>query len=165
MAAKYLSHPSGGAFTFCVHGRQRQAQQHFIFNQFNKTQGLADQNRIAIGQRIQPFELGLVARQIHHAIDLDPMPHAAQTPLTRQIHLTMNCQLQGQATQLIRPSFYSTEQRALRKFMGKSRELRHVRLGFPRLRIPAKTPWIDLNSPQHGSPNEQRTGVTRTDPT
>ncbi|MHB1075789.1 MAG: hypothetical protein ACYCZG_07230 [Thiobacillus sp.] len=57
--------------------------------------------------------------------------------------------MQGQAAPLIHSPDNSTEQRALRKFMGKSRERSHIGLDFPRLRIPAKTPWIDFNSLKH----------------
>jgi len=111
-------HPSDGAFTFCVHGRQRQAQQHFILNQIDEIQRLADQNRIAVGQRIQPFQLGLVARQMQRAFDLHRMPHGTQAALTRHLDLAANRQPQGQAAALISLPGDSTEQRALRKFAG-----------------------------------------------
>jgi hypothetical protein len=58
--------------------------------------------------------------------------------------------VQGQAAALIHAPDNSTGQRALRKFMGKPRKRSHVGLGFPRLRIPAKTPWIDFNRLKHG---------------
>jgi hypothetical protein len=41
--------PSNRAFTFSMLGRQRQAQQHFILNKFDKVDGFAHQNRIAVG--------------------------------------------------------------------------------------------------------------------
>jgi hypothetical protein len=151
--AKNLSRPSDGAFTCCMHGRQRQSQQNLIFNQFDKTQSLTYQNGITIGQRIQPLQFCLSARQIHHAVNFNLMPHPAQAALTGQLNLAMNYQPQRQAAQLICPSDDSTEQRTLRKFKGKTRELRHIRLGFPRLRILAKTPWVDLNRLQHDAPD------------
>jgi len=69
--------------------------------------------------------------------------------LASQSHFAADRQPQGQAAPLILSPNNSTEQRALRKFMGKAWKLSHVRLRLPRLTIPAKTPWIDFNSLKH----------------
>jgi hypothetical protein len=150
---KIHSRPSSGAFTFRVHCRQRQAQQHFILYQTDKIQGLSDQNRVTVGQRIQPFQLGLVARQVQRALDLNRMLQGAQATLTGQLNLAAYRQAQRHAAPLVRLSVDSTEERALRKFMGKARKRRHIRVRFPRLRIPAKTPGINLNGLKHGAPD------------
>ena len=133
-----------------MHGCKRQAQQHFILNQFNQTQSLAGLNCITVGQRVQSFQFGLVARQIQRALDFDGIRHAAKATLTGQPYLAADRYLEGQAAPLVHSPNNSTEQRTLRKFMGKTRKRSHVRLDFPRLRIPAKTPWIDFNNLKHG---------------
>jgi hypothetical protein len=128
---KIYSHPSDGAFTFCVHHCQRQAQQHFILNQINQVQGLPYQNRISVGQCLQPLQLDLAARQMNRAHDFDPMPHVVQATLTGQLHLAPYLQLQEHSATRADLSNHSTEQRALRKFLCETRERRHFRLGFP----------------------------------
>jgi hypothetical protein len=110
--------PSDGAFTFRVHHRHRQTQQHFIFNQFDQTQGLAGLDRIAVGQCIQSFHFGFVTRQIQGAFKLNPIRHTVQATLARHLHLAADRQLQGQTAPLIDAPKHSTEQGALRKFVA-----------------------------------------------
>ncbi len=133
-----------------MHGCKRQAQQHFFLNQFDQTQSLARLNCITVGQGIQPFQFGFVARQVQRALNVDRKRHTLQTALTGQSHLAADRYVQRQAATLILSSNNSTEQRALRKFMGKTRKCSHIGLDIPRLLIPAKTPWIDFNSLKHG---------------
>ncbi|MFO7543742.1 MAG: hypothetical protein R6W97_13175 [Thiobacillus sp.] len=72
------------------------------------------------------------------------MRHVRQATLAGQFHLAMDAQLQRQTMVAIRLPANSTEQRTLRKFMGKTRECRHIGLRFPRLGILAKTPWFNF---------------------
>jgi len=143
-------------------GRQWQAQQHFILNQIDKVDCLANQNRIAVGLRLQAFQFSLVAREVQHPRNLDRMQQVTQATLTNQPHLPPHQQLQRNPAALVRVAGDSTEQRALRKFVSKTRKLSHTRLGIPSTRIPAKTPWVNYNRLKHGVAGFRRAGATRT---
>jgi len=142
--------PSDGAFTFCVHRCQRQAQQHFILNQIDQVQRLADQDRIAVGQRIQPFQLRFVARQVQRAADLDRVPQGSHAALAGQFDFAADRQPERPAPARIGPAGDSTEQLALRKFQSETRKRRHLGPGFPRLPLAAETPGVDFNRLEHG---------------
>jgi hypothetical protein len=143
-------------------GRQRQAQQHFILNQVDKVDCLANQNRITVGLRLQTFQLSLAARQMQHPRNLDRMPHFTQATLTNQPHLALHQQLQSNPAELVRMAGDSTEQCALRKFICKTWKLVHIRMGIPSPRIPAKAPWVNYNRLKHGLAEFRRAGGTRT---
>lgn len=155
-------HPSGRALTYFVHGRQWQAQYHFIFYQIEQVDGLADQNRIAVGQCLQSLEFGFTACQMHDPIDLHRMLQGAQAALTDQPDLALYRQAQRIPAAPVSMAGDSTDQRALRKFLRKARKAGHIRLGFPGSRIPAKTPRINYDGLKHGVPAIRPAGAART---
>lgn len=135
-----------------MHGRQRQAQQHLIFDQGQQVELVAGKNGIAGGQRIQSLEFVLVACQMHRPLDPDRMLQTLKTALAGQFHLAVDEQLQRHPAERISAPADSTEQLTLRKFTNQTRKRRHVRTGFPGLRVTAETPRFDLDRLKHGAP-------------